>query len=115
MHLSTTQPQCSPGLLVGGSYRINLKVHYLSGVDNLSADVLPRFNQLVKNKAGQPAGGHSIADASVACTVRMWLSVVAKYVNFDDCVATAIEGLSRGLPLASFGCTKCGASHMDLG
>ena len=56
-----------------------------------------------------------MADASVAHAVRAWLSVVAKHVNFDDCVAAAVEGLFRGLPLASFGCTKRGASHMDLG
>ena len=47
--------------------------------------------------------------------VRAWLGVVAKHVNFDECVAAAVEGLSRGLPLALFGCTKCGASHIDLG
>ena len=56
-----------------------------------------------------------MADASVSCAVHAWLSVVAKHVNFDECIAVAVKGLSRGLPLASFGCTKCGASHMDLG
>ena len=40
---------------------------------------------------------------------------MAKHVNFDECVAAAVEGLSRGLPLALFGCSKCGASHIDLG
>ena len=56
-----------------------------------------------------------MADASVAHAVRAWLSVVAKHLNFDECVAAAVEGLSRGLPLALFGYTKCGASHIDLG
>ena len=56
-----------------------------------------------------------MADASVARAVCAWLIVVAKHVNFDECIAAAVEGLSRGLPLASFGCKKCGASHMDLG
>ena len=55
-----------------------------------------------------------MADASIACSVHTWLSVVAKHVDFDECIAAAIEGLSRGLLLASFGCTKYGASHMDL-
>ena len=58
---------------------------------------------------------HSMTDASVARAVRAWLSMVAKHVNFDECLVAAVERLSRGLPLASFGCTKCGASHMDLG
>ena len=40
---------------------------------------------------------------------------MAKHVNFDECAAAAVDGLSRGLPLASFGCTKRGASHIDLG
>ena len=56
-----------------------------------------------------------MADASVARAVRAWLRVVAKYVNFDECIAAAVEGLLRGLPLASFGCKKCDASCMDLG
>ena len=56
-----------------------------------------------------------MAVASVACAVRAWLSVVAKHMNFDDCVAAAVEALSTGLPLASFKCTKCGALHVDLG
>ena len=56
-----------------------------------------------------------MADASVARAVGAWLSVVAKHVNFDKRIAAAVEGLSKGLPLASFGCTKCAASHMDLG
>ena len=56
-----------------------------------------------------------MADASVAHAVCAWLSVMAKHVNFDECIVAAVKGLSRGLPLASFGCTKCGTSHVDLG
>ena len=56
-----------------------------------------------------------MADASVARAVRAWLSVVAKHVNCNECIAASVEGPSRGLPLASFGCTKCVSSHMDLG
>ena len=41
--------------------------------------------------------------------------MVAKRANFEYCVAATVEGLSRGLPLVSFGCTKCGAFQMDLG
>ena len=92
-----------------------MKIHYVLGVDNIPADVLSRFYQYVKNEAGQPAGRHSMAGACVACAVCMWLRVVAKHVNFDECIAADVEGLSRELPLASFGYTKCGASHMDLG
>ena len=69
-------------------------------MDNVHADVPSHFNQHVKTKAGQPAGRHSMADASVACAICMWPSVVAKHVNFDDYIAAAAEGLSRGLPLA---------------
>ena len=75
-----------------------MKVHSVPVVDNIPADVLSRFNQHVENKAGQPGGRKSIDDASVACAVCTWLSVVAKHVNLDERVATTIEGLSRGLP-----------------
>ena len=40
---------------------------------------------------------------------------MAWHVNLDECIAAAVEGLSRGLPLALFGCINCGASHLDLG
>ena len=50
---------------------------------------------------------------SVAHSVREWLAVVAKHVGFDECVEAAVESLSKGLQLASFGCTKCGATHLD--
>ena len=49
----------------------------------------------------------------VACAVRDQLHMVARHVGFDECVATAVETLSMGLPLASFGCSKCGATHLD--
>ena len=60
---------------------------------------------------GQAEGKFSLADASVACSVCAWLAVVAKHVDFDECV----ESLSKGFQLASFGCTKCGATHLDSG
>ena len=94
---------------------LNFKVHKAPGVDNVPADLKSRFNQHIENEIGQPAGRHSTTNAYVACAVYTWLSVVAKHVNFDECNAAAVEELSRGLLLASFGCTKCGASHMDLG
>ena len=49
----------------------------------------------------------------VARAVRAWLHVVAGHVGFDECVPAAVETLSTGLPLASFGCSKCGATHLD--
>ena len=58
-------------------------------------------------------GSFSLADASVARSVCAWLAVVAKHVGFDECVKAAVESLSKGLQLASFGCTKCGATHLD--
>ena len=45
--------------------------------------------------------------------MRAWLAVVAKRVGFDEYVKAAVESLSKGLQLASFGCTKCGATHLD--
>ena len=36
-------------------------------------------------------------------------------MDFDECVGVAIESLSRGYPLASFGCSKYGATHLDTG
>ena len=56
---------------------------------------------------------HSLADVEVARAVRAWLHVVASHVDFDECVAAAVETLSVGLPMASFGCSKCGATHLD--
>ena len=49
----------------------------------------------------------------IARAVFDWLHVVAGHVGFDECVAAAVETLSTGLPLASFGCSKCGATHLD--
>ena len=49
----------------------------------------------------------------VARAVREWLHVVASHVGFNECFAAAVETLSTGLPLASFGCSKCGATHLD--
>ena len=55
-------------------------------MNNIPADVLSRSNQHVENKYGQPIGRHSMDDASVAHAVCTWLSVVAKHVNFDECI-----------------------------
>ena len=38
---------------------------------------------------------------------------VSGHVAFDECVAAAVETLSAGLPLASFGFRKCEATHID--
>ena len=62
---------------------------------------------------GLAQGNFSPADASVARSVRAWLAVVAKHVGFDECVKAAVESLSKGLQLASFGCTKCSATHLN--
>ena len=51
----------------------------------------------------------------MACKVHVWRAVVAKHVGFEDCVLTVVESLSKGFKLASFGCTKCGATHLDSG
>ena len=64
---------------------------------------------------GQAEGKFSLADASLARSVHDWLAVVAKHVVFDECVKAAVESLSKGFQLASFGCTKCGATHLDSG
>ena len=42
---------------------------------------------------GQAEGKFSLADASVACSVRDWLVVVAKHVGFDEYVKAAVESL----------------------
>ena len=62
---------------------------------------------------GQAEGRFSLTDASVAHSVHAWLAVVAKHVGFDECMKAAVESLSKGLQLAPFGCTKCGAIHLD--
>ena len=64
---------------------------------------------------GQPEGRFSLADVSVARCVCEWLAVVTKHVGFDEYVKAAVENLSKGLQLASFGCTKCSATHLDSG
>ena len=45
--------------------------------------------------------------------MRDWLHVVAGHFSFYECVAATVVTLSAGLPLASFGCSKCGATHLD--
>ena len=45
--------------------------------------------------------------------MRAWLAMVAKHVGFDECVKAAVESLSKGLQLASFACTNCGATHLN--
>ena len=62
---------------------------------------------------GQVEGKFSLADASVARSVHVWLAVVSKHVGFDECVKAAVESLSKGLQLAFFGCTKCGVTQLD--
>ena len=64
---------------------------------------------------GPSEGKFSLADVSVAHSVHVWLAMVAKYVVFDECVKAAVESLSQGFQLASFGCTKCDATHLDSG
>ena len=64
---------------------------------------------------GQAEGKFSLSDASVARSVHAWLAVVAKHVGFDECVKAAVESLLKGFQLTSFGCTKCGAMHLDSG
>ena len=41
--------------------------------------------------------------------------MVAKHVDVDECVAMAVDSLSRGHPLTSIGCSKCGATNLDTG
>ena len=64
---------------------------------------------------GQAEGNFSLTDASVAGSVGVWLAMVANHVGFDEFVKAAVESLSKGFQLASFGCTKCGATHLDSG
>ena len=92
---------------------MNLEVHYVPGKENTVADVLSYYRYHVEGTDGQPEGNFSLADASVARCVREWLAVVAKHVGFDEYVKAAVESLSKGLQLASFGFTKCGATHLD--
>ena len=49
----------------------------------------------------------------VQCLLRIVPLTTQHPVGFDECVAAAVENLSIGLPLASFGCSKCGATHLD--
>ena len=51
-----------------------------------------------------------MCDARAVCD---WLQVVAMHVDFGECVTAAVETLSTGLPMASFSCSKCGATHLD--
>ena len=44
-----------------------------------------------------------------------WLGIAAKHVSFNECVGAASKVLACGHYLASFGCTKCGALHLDAG
>ena len=86
---------------------LDLDVVHRPGVENVAADVLSRYGQTVEESASESVL-HSLDDAVVARAVRAWLRVVAKHLDLDACVSAAVEGLSRGHPLSSFPCTKCG-------
>ena len=86
---------------------LDLDIVYRPGVDNVAADVLSRFNQHVQQDS-EARAQHSLQDAKVVHAVRTWLGVVAPHLDYDLCVSAAVEGLSRGHPLASFPCNKCG-------
>ena len=86
---------------------------YKPGIENVAADVLSRFGQHVEQLNNVSISNHSLTDVDIARTVHDWLQVVAKHVCFDECVATAVETLSTGLPMASFGCSKCEATNLN--
>ena len=50
------------------------------------ADVLLQYGQHMEGDNGQLAGKYSLAEASVACDVHAWLTVVAKHVDFGKYV-----------------------------
>ena len=56
---------------------------------------------------------YSLDDMEITYVVHVWLQVVAKDVDFDECVTTAVEALSICLSMASYGYSKRGATHLD--
>ena len=56
---------------------------------------------------------NSLGDMRTAQLVQTWLSVVAPYVDFQNCCEAAKIGLECGNEVVLFPCPKCGAVCCD--
>ena len=93
---------------------LDLKIVHTPGMDNVVADVLSRYGQ--HNEGTETAvARHGMSDAAVYAAVKTWLHVVAGHLDLEACCKAAAEGLAAGFPLASFPCSKCGATCASLG
>ena len=60
------------------------------------ADILPRYE--VDGVFETTASARfSLGDSSVRCVVCAWMSVVAKHLDFDACVAATVEALTLAI------------------
>ena len=73
---------------------LNPEIVYRPGKKNRVADVLSQYG--VDGVAETTANAwYSLKDSSIRCVVYEWLSVVAKHLDFDACITTVLEALSR--------------------
>ena len=73
---------------------LDLEILYRPGEKNVVADVLSR-NGVEGTFESTANTTFSMGDSTVRRVVQEWLSVVAKYLDFDACVTAAVEALSR--------------------
>ena len=73
---------------------LDLEILYRPGEKNMVADVLSCYG--VDGAFGSTTNAmFSMGDSTVRRLVYEWLSVVAKHLDFDDCVTAAVQALSR--------------------
>ena len=78
---------------------LDLEILYRSGEKNVVADVLSRYGADGAFESTTNAT-FSMGDSTVSLVVQVWLSVVAKHMDFDACVV--VELLSLLLSLVGF-------------
>ena len=74
--------------------KLDLEILYRPGEKNVVADVLSRYEVDGVFESTTNAR-FSMGDSSIRRVVHEWMSVVAKHLDFDTCVAAAVEALSR--------------------
>ena len=72
---------------------LDLEIVYRPGEKNVVADVLSQYGVEGAMEANASLQ-YSLSDSSVRYVLYEWLTVVAKYLDFDACVTAAVEALS---------------------
>ena len=73
--------------------KFDLKIAYVPGKENVAADILSRYGNVVDAEHVDPSTLHSLADPSAEQAVWMWLAIVDWHIDFASSVAGAISSL----------------------